>query len=90
MAQIAAEASLPLDEVDYSLEAGGNQPYMRYRIKMTVVATYPVIRRFVIDATSALSNVDLDAITCRRNDISTGVLSCDLALSAFFRKDANG
>ncbi|MBJ7311479.1 hypothetical protein [Rugamonas violacea] len=87
---IAGEAKLPLDEVAYVLEEGGNQPYLRYRVTMTVSAAYPVIRRFADDVAATASNVDLDTIACQRADVSTPVLSCELAFSAFFRKDGHG
>ncbi|MFS2002657.1 hypothetical protein ACEN9F_03430 [Duganella sp. CT11-25] len=90
LSRIADNASLPVDEVSYSLDEGANQPYMRYHVTMTVTATYPAVRRFVRDVTAILHNVDLDAISCKRSDINIAPLSCDLAFSAFFRKEAHG
>lgn len=87
---VADDAKLPFDEVAYVLEEGGNQPYLRYRVTMTVSAAYPVIRRFADDVAATLSNVDLDTIACQRADVATPVLSCELAFSAFFRKDGHG
>ncbi len=87
---IADDAKLPFDEVAYVLEEGGNQPYLRYRVTLTVSAAYPVIRRFVDDVAATLANVDLDTIACQRADVAMPVLSCELAFSAFFRKDGHG
>lgn len=88
--RIADNAALPVDEVGYELDVGTNQPYMRYRVTMTVTASYPAIRRFTRDVTAAMNNVDLDAISCTRSDINVVALNCDLGFSAFFRKDAHG
>ncbi|MBV8636244.1 MAG: hypothetical protein JO002_17250 [Burkholderiaceae bacterium] len=90
LGRIADSAAVPVDEVGYALDEGANQPYMRYRVTMTVVATYPAVRRFVRGVPATLSNVDLDAISCKRSDITVAALSCDLVFSAFFRKDGHG
>jgi hypothetical protein len=88
--QVAAAAKLPIDEVSFVLDDTANQPYLRYRVKLTVSATYPVIRRFVDRFRSELMHVSLDAITCARSDIVDVKLTCDLALSAFYRKSGHG
>ncbi|OEZ54885.1 hypothetical protein [Duganella sp. HH105] len=88
--RVAEESKLPLDEVGYLLEEGGNHPYLRYRVTMTVAASYPAIRQFVSDVTSTMKHVDLDSISCTRADIVVAPLTCELAFSAFFRADAHG
>ncbi|MBA5689981.1 hypothetical protein [Rugamonas apoptosis] len=86
----ATAAGLPVDEVGYVLEEGADQPFIRYRVSMTVSASYPAIRRFVDNIGATLSHVDLDAISCTRPDIMVVPLTCELAFSAFFRKDGHG
>jgi len=84
--QIASEAGLPVEELAYAMESGAAQPYQRYRIKMEVKAGYPELRRFVAAVSAAQPNVSLDSLRCRREDVATAPLTCQLAFSAFFRK----
>jgi Tfp pilus assembly protein PilO len=86
----AADSGLTLDEVGYVLEEGANRPYLRYRVSLTIAASYPAIRRFASNVTTSLPHVDLDSINCKRSDIQVTPLTCDLAFSAFFRKDGHG
>lgn len=88
--QVADETQLPVDEISYALDDNLNQPYLRYRLNLSVSASYPVIRRFVDRFRTELSHVSLDTISCSREDIGVAVLSCDLSLSAFYRKAGNG
>ena len=83
---VAAEVKLPVDEVLFTLDEGVNQPYLRYRITLSVVASYPVIRRFVDQYRRELEHVTLDSIACTRETIGAGALTCDLAFFAFYRK----
>jgi Tfp pilus assembly protein PilO len=88
--QLAEDAGVPLDEVAYSLDDSANQPFLRYRITLSVSAAYPAIRRFNKQVDAMLANVSLDSIKCARDDIASKELNCDLVYSAFFRKDAHG
>lgn len=88
--QLADEIKMPIDETAYLLEEAANRPYLRYRVTLTVAASYPVIRRFVAALSENMKNVDLDSISCTRADITVAPLTCELAFSAFFRKDAHG
>ncbi|WP_332856474.1 hypothetical protein [Duganella sp. S19_KUP01_CR8] len=88
--RVAEESKLPLDEIGYLLEEGTNRPYLRYRVTMTVAASYPAIRQFVSNVTSTMTHVDLDSINCTRADIVVAPLTCELAFSAFFRAEAHG
>ncbi|MYN40398.1 hypothetical protein GTP55_13545 [Duganella sp. FT109W] len=84
---LAEEIKLPIDEIGYSLEESPNRPFLRYRVTLTVAASYPVIRSFVDALSETMKNVDLDSISCTRADIAVAPLTCELAFSAFFRKD---
>jgi hypothetical protein len=88
--QLAQENKFPLNEVSYALDDSANQPYLRYRVTLTVASTYPVIRRFVDQIGTHLPNVALDAISCAREDIAIVELNCDLVFSAIFAKDGLG
>lgn len=88
--RLADESKLPLNEIAFALDANPAQPYLRYRATMSVSARYPVIRGFVEQLRITLANVSLDSITCAREDIGNTDLTCDLALSAFYRKDGRG
>lgn len=84
--QVADELSLPLDEVSYSLDNSDNQPFLRYHMNLSVVSSYAVMRDFVVRLQRTQSQVSLDGIHCSRDDIGVAALSCDLNLSAFYRK----
>jgi hypothetical protein len=84
--RIAEESKLPLDEIQFALDDNANQPYLRYRATLTVSAGYPSIRRFINRMQQELAEVSLDTISCARDDIAAKDLTCDVALSAFYRK----
>lgn len=86
----AAETQLPLDEVGYSLDEGGSEPYLRYRITLRVAGNYRAIRAFNDRFTTDMLNVSLDSINCARQDVATVPLTCDLAFSAFYRRSLRG
>jgi hypothetical protein len=87
----AAESSkLSLDEISFLLDDTANQPYLRYHATLTVSSSYPVIRRFLDQVRVKQAEMSLDSITCTRDDITTVELTCDLAISAFYRKEVHG
>jgi hypothetical protein len=83
---IVADAGLPLEEVSYALEDVREQPYLRYRISLSVKSTYPQIRKAVAALASAMPHVALDGIRCSRESTAVAALGCELSFSAFFRK----
>ncbi|NML60932.1 hypothetical protein HHL21_07510 [Massilia sp. RP-1-19] len=89
LSNVALETNLPLAEVTFSLEAGAAQPYLRYRAAFTATGTYSTIRRFVDQVHSSVGDVSLDAFSCTRKNIQDTTLACDLAFSAFYRKDGS-
>jgi Tfp pilus assembly protein PilO len=89
MTQLAAESKLPINEVSYGLDDNANQPYLRYRVSLTVISTYPSIRHFVDQISVTLPHVALDMISCGREGISAAQLKCELVFSAIFRKEAH-
>lgn len=89
LSDVALETSVPLPEVSFTLEAGPAQPYVRYRAALTATGTYATIRRFVDQMHSSLGDVSLDALSCTRKNIQDTTLDCDLAFSAFYRKDGS-
>lgn len=88
--ELATASGLTLNEVSYVLEENNSQPYLRYRFTLTVVSTYPQIRSVVAQLHSEVPHFTMDSIRCRRSDIAVAELSCDLALSGFFRKEPRG
>jgi hypothetical protein len=88
--RISTDSKLPLDEVVFALDDNGNQPYLRYRATLAVTATFPVIRAFIVQLHGVNPDVSLDAVSCARADIATEPLSCELTLSAFYRRPAAG
>lgn len=87
---ISADVKLPVDEVIYTLDGSANQPYLRYRVTLSVKTGYPQIRKFVAALVAALPNVALDSVRCAKEDATSATLSCQLAFSAFYRKDGRG
>lgn len=87
---VAADVGMPLDEVAYTLDDGATQPYLRYRVMLSVESTYPVIRKFSRGVAATLTNVALDEINCAREDIAVKALSCDLAFSVFYARGEHG
>ena len=87
---VAEEMKLSLDEVSFILDDNVSQPYLRYHATLTVSSTYPTIRHFIDQVHAKQPDISLDSITCTRADISTVDLTCDLTLSAFYRKENRG
>jgi hypothetical protein len=83
---LAAETRTPIDDVAYVIDSAASDPYLRYRITLGVSAEYTVIRNFAMRFASGLSNVSMDAISCRRTDAATAPLTCDLQFSAFYQR----
>jgi hypothetical protein len=87
---VANDIKLPIDEVSYALENTAGQPYLRYRVTLSVTANYPTIRKFADTFRKQAEHVSLDTISCSREDIAATTLNCDLGLSAFYRKAERG
>ena len=88
--QVAADLNLPVDEISYALEDGAAQPYLRYRMTLSIASNYPMVRRFTEALGMNLPNATLDSISCAREDVAQPALTCDLAFSMFFRKETHG
>lgn len=88
--KFADDAKLNVDEINYSLDDTANQPYLRYRISLTVTNNFQSIRQFVTRFQVELTHSTLDAINCNRESITSSALNCDLALSVFYRKTSRG
>lgn len=88
--ETAAESDLILDEVTYSLDDNVRQPYLRYRITMTLHASYPLIRRLAEQLSVKVPHLTLDAIDCSRKDVVVAELSCDMTMSGFFSRGRHG
>lgn len=88
--ETATDSGLVLDEVAYTLDNNSNQPYMRYRITMSLNATYPLVRRLTEQLHLNVPHLTLDAINCSRKDIVVAELNCDVVMSGFFRKERHG
>lgn len=88
--RLAIDSKLPLDEVSFVLEDNPSQHYLRYRATLTVSSRYPAIRRFMEALQTEQPQVSFDAVNCVREDITTTEPTCDLGLSAFYRKRLHG
>jgi len=83
---IASESGLVLDEVRYALDEHAGMPYLRYRITMSISASYPLVRQLAERAQANVPHLTIDAIRCARKNALVADLSCELALSGLFRK----
>ncbi|WP_269531859.1 hypothetical protein [Chitinimonas sp. BJYL2] len=86
----AAKLKLDLAEVNYTLDETASLPYLRYRVTLTLDASYPTLRRYVAGLQSVAPHVSLDGVHCSREDIGDKPLSCDLSLSAFYQRGNHG
>lgn len=86
----AGDSRLLLDEVTYALDDNASQPYLRYRITMTLNASYPLIRSLAERLSENVPYLTLDAINCSRKDVGVAELSCDMVMSGFFQKGTRG
>lgn len=84
-----ARTGLAIKEVGFTLDDGKDNPYLRYRIALTVSANYLAVRRFADTLHAELPDVALDSIRCSRESISAAALKCDLAFSSFYRNGGN-
>jgi Tfp pilus assembly protein PilO len=85
--EITSELKVNLNEVGYALSTGSSEPYLRYRISLRLTAPYSDMRAFSDSLAGSLSHVVLDSISCSRQDAATVPVSCDLAFSAFYRRE---
>jgi hypothetical protein len=88
--QAATESNLKLDEISYSLDASPAQPFLRYRTSLLLTAKYSNIRNFVSRFQRKLEQTSLDSISCKRTAIDDAELSCEIAVSTFYRKAIHG
>lgn len=88
LTQTAKGAKVDIDESTLNLDNGTGQPDLRYRVSFSVTSSYPTIRRFVDDLKANVPNISLDSIKCSRSDVTTAQLGCDLAFSAYYRREA--
>lgn len=82
----ASESGLALDDVRYALDDNAGMPYLRYRITMSVNASYPLVRRLAERLQGTVPHLTIDAIHCARKNVQLADLTCELELSGLFRK----
>lgn len=90
MNEVAAQVSLPLQEISFTLEDPAGVPYLRYRASLTVVAKYAIVRRFIDGIHAEVPDVSLDSLACKREAINAQPLECDLVFSAFYKVAGHG
>ncbi|TFW09520.1 hypothetical protein E4K72_05605 [Oxalobacteraceae bacterium OM1] len=88
--RVADATKTGYDEITFSLDPATNKPFLRYRASMTVSGTYPNIRNFLSAIAQDIKFASLDSISCARAGIQSAELTCDLTLSAFYRKPQHG
>lgn len=82
----ATLVALPVNELVFRLDDNPARPYLRYTATVKVFGDYPAVRKFVDAVRKPLPQTSLDALSCTRTDIQSVHLSCELTLSAFYRR----
>jgi hypothetical protein len=83
-------SGLVMTDISYSLDASPTRPYLRYQVSLSMVGTYPLVRRFIDDVALEMPHLILDSISCSRDGIAATRPVCDLSFSTFYRKDLHG
>lgn len=80
--------ALPVNEMVFRLDDNPAHPYLRYSATVKLFGGYPAVRKFVATVREPLPDTSLDAISCARTDIRSVHVSCELTLSAFYRRES--
>ncbi len=84
----ADAVEVDLDELVYTLEEAPSEPFLRYRARFGVTASYPDVKRFVDKVLNSAPNLSLDKLSCIKQTIQEDFPTCDLAVSALYTRDA--
>lgn len=78
--------ALPVNDMVFRLDDSSLLPYLRYSATVKLFGGFPAVRKFVDAVRKQLPQTSLDAISCARTDIRSVHVSCELALSTFYRR----
>lgn len=84
--EASAGLALPVNEMVFRFDDSSFRPYLRYSATVRLFGGYPAVRKFVDAVRKQLPQTSLDAISCVRTDIQSVRVSCELTLSAFYRR----
>lgn len=88
--QSASSTSVKLDEISFAVDDAPNQPYVRYRATFTVLSRYPRIRKFISEILAGSEGVVLDTVSCRREDVNTVDVRCDISAYVAYQEKVSG
>lgn len=88
--QGASAANIKLDEISFAIDESPNQPFVKYRASFTVLSRYPTIRKFISEILAGSEGVVLDTVACRREDINTADVRCDISAYVAYREKSGG
>ena len=83
----ASTLALPVNDMVFRFDDNPMRPYLRYTATVKVFGGYLAVRKFVDAVRQTLPQTSLDAMVCARAEIRSAHVSCELALSAFYRRD---
>lgn len=78
---------LPINEMVFRFDDNPTRPYLRYSATVKLFGGYPAVRKFIDAMRDRVPETSLDAISCARTDIRSVHVSCELTVSAFYRRD---
>jgi hypothetical protein len=84
------DTGVAVGPVDLALEQSAERSYSRYRAKFQVSGSYRAFKEFVFAENAASAVRWIDHIHCVRDAADFGKVRCDLALSAFYERIADG
>lgn len=84
MMALAQSMKLTLDEISYKTEQRPDDALTHYHIDFSVVASYPIMRRFLSAVLTTLPNASLDAINISRESTTDEIVSSRVRLTLHF------
>jgi hypothetical protein len=88
--EVGARVGVVVNELTFTFDEGKTEPFSRYRASMTLNANYLAVRRYVDQVRADIPDTSLDSISCTRKGIEDAVVTCELAFTAFFKKEERG
>jgi hypothetical protein len=88
--EVGARIGVAVNELTFTFDEGKTEPFIRYRASMTLNANYLAVRRYVDQVHADIPDTSLDSISCTRKGIDDALVTCELAFTAFFKKEERG
>jgi len=80
---VANKEDIVINEVIYKDEQRPGERVVRYTMNFSVIASYPVIKTFIVDTLAALPYLALEKLTFERDDIESNIVSAHLQFTLY-------